>query len=84
MGCGLTVANGRAYLLAFPHQREGVMEVYELKLNTWRWRLLPHAGVIPPPAFGVTATKVQVHTFAMAWRAESSETAMYLCMEHTT
>ncbi|KAL0051661.1 hypothetical protein WJX82_011605 [Trebouxia sp. C0006] len=50
--CGLAVANGRAYLLSFSHEREGVMEIYKLNLDTWRWRLLPCAGVIPPPAFG--------------------------------
>ena len=71
--CGLAVANGRAYLLSFSHEREGVMEIYKLNLDTWRWRLLPRAGVIPPPAFG-EPLKVQVHTFSMALRAESPET----------
>ena len=58
--CGLAVANGQAYLLSFSPEREEVMEVYELSLDTWRWRLLPCAGLAPPSAAGVTPVKVQV------------------------
>ena len=70
---GLALANGRAYLLSTAHDEEGPMQVHELNLDTWHWRLLPRAGIVPSSAFGVTPVKVQVHTFVMALRAESSE-----------
>ena len=44
----MAVANGKVYLLANRPGLQGCMEVFELDLQDWQWRLLPCRGSAPP------------------------------------
>jgi len=52
--------NGHAYLLANEASMAGCMEVYELDLQKWCWRLLPCQGPAPPSLTKLTPIVVQV------------------------
>ncbi len=60
---GLVVVKDCAYLLVNQPFIEGRLEVYELDLATWVWRLLPCTGSIPPRLCRISPVVVQVHPF---------------------
>lgn len=57
---GLAVIKDRAYLLVSQPVIGGCLEVYELDLATWVWRLLPCTGSIPPCLRRMSPVVVQV------------------------
>ena len=64
MACGLAIANGCAYVL-IDHpdmllDNELQMEVYELDLATWHWRILPCQGDAAFCATNMTPVVVEV------------------------
>ena len=60
---GLAVVKDHAYLLVNQPVIGGSLEVYELDLATWVWRLLPCTGSIPPCLCRISPVVVQVHPF---------------------
>ena len=59
---GLALFNGRAFLLADEPTMQMGMEVYELDVQEWRWRLLPCHGPAPSCRDRLTPVVVQVQT----------------------
>ena len=57
---GLAVVKDHAYLLASQLFAGGSLEVYELDLATWVWRLLPGKGSVPLCLRWFTPVVVQV------------------------
>ena len=57
---GLAVVNDHAYLLASQLFAGGRLEVYELDLATWVWRLLPGQGSVLPCLRWFTPVVIQV------------------------
>lgn len=60
--CALAVANSRAYVLANDPEGTKRLEVYELDLDRWEWRLLPAVGTQPSCRRAASAVVVQVRT----------------------
>ena len=71
LALGLAVANGCAYVLAnaidhaFVPDYARRMEVYELNLETWHWRLLPCQGEAAFCSNKITPVVVQVRHFGV-------------------
>ncbi len=60
---GLAVVEDHAYVLVNQRIIGGSLEVYELDLATWVWRLLPGKGSVPPRLYRISPVVVQVHPF---------------------
>ena len=57
---GLTVANGKAYALVNDPDGTKRLEVYELDLERWDWRLLPPLGTQPTCRRATSAVVMKV------------------------
>jgi len=64
---GLALFNGRAFLLANDPTMQMGMEVYELDLQEWHWRLLPCHGPAPSCRDRLTPVVFQVQTLHEAF-----------------
>jgi len=60
LAVGLALINDHAYLLVNDVTMARRMEVFELDLETWHWRLLPSQGQAPPCLIWLQPVVVQV------------------------
>ena len=61
--CALAIANSRAYVLANDPEGTRRLEVYELDLDSWKWRRLPAVGTQPACRRAASAVVVQVQQY---------------------